>query len=99
MHESIATAICRTLESLNVVDTNGEAANVVDVIDRLARYVGRVANSITPPVAGGTDANGGHVESLTEAVMGVTQSTSNIASAISEVACSLQNIADEIAKG
>lgn len=46
----------------------------------------KLADAITPPAAPGTDAQGGHVESLTEAVMGITGALSDIASAIRELA-------------
>ena len=87
-----ADAICRTLESPNVADSNLEPANVVDVIERLARCTAKVANAITPNNAvGGPDANGSHVESLTEAVMGVTASLLRIADSISELADAVRN--------
>lgn len=46
-----------------------------------------LASSITPPEALGTrDASGGHVESLTEAVMGVTAGLVRIAESIEDLA-------------
>jgi len=81
-----ADALVRTLESPNVCDSNWESANVVDVINHLANATSRVAKAITPRVAGGTDEAGGHVESLTEAVMGVTEGLCMIASAIESLA-------------
>lgn len=67
-----ADAILRTFESPNVPDRNLEPANVVDVLDRLTYATKRVAVAITPEASAGTDETGGHIESLTEAVMGVT---------------------------
>ena len=46
----------------------------------------RVANAITPTgVAGNDDASGGGVESLTEAVMGITTGLYEVASAINNL--------------
>lgn len=42
----------------------------------------RLGNAITPNVCGSSDKTGGHVESLTEAVMGVTSGLCRIADAI-----------------
>lgn len=81
-----ADAINRTLQSVNVLDSNLEPANVVDVIDDLALAVGRVAKAITSTAEPGTDATGGHVECLTEAVMGLTAGMCRIADAIDNLA-------------
>jgi hypothetical protein len=45
-----------------------------------------IARAITANAVGGTDAAGGHVESLTEAVMGMTAGLIQIANAISDLA-------------
>ena len=46
-----------------------------------------IANAITPRgVAGGKDATGGHVESLTEAVIGMTAGLCRIADALESIA-------------
>jgi len=82
-----ADALDRCLVSPNVCDSNGEHANVVDVLDRLASHVVSVARAITPSEAvAGQDATGGHVASLTEAVMGLTAGMVQIASAIESLA-------------
>lgn len=81
-----ADAILRTLESPNVSDSNMEAANVVDVINAVAQSNMRIARAITSPASAGTDAAGGHVESLTEAVMGITAGLLQVAEAIRELA-------------
>lgn len=79
-------AILRTLESPNVGDSNMEPANVVDVIDSLARAARSVAHAITPLDASpGHDAAGGTVASLTEAIMGVSVGLHSIADAIIEL--------------
>ena len=88
--ESIGDAIKETLSSPNVSDQNLEPANVVDVISDLANSAGKVANAITAPASGGTDASGVHVESLTEAVMGVTGGLHAIANAIEALAAKEQ---------
>ena len=57
---------------------------------KLRRAASKIANAITPMAAmAGQDAQGGHVESLTEAVMGLT-------AAMSKVADSIQNVAEAI---
>ena len=82
----IAEAIAETLSSPNVVDSNFETANVVDVINDLSLAAWGVARSITPNAAPGTDETGGRIESLTEAVMGVTAGLCMIASSIDSLA-------------
>ena len=72
--------------SPNVLDSNLEPANVVDVIDNLAKAVGKVSTAIMPNCVGNEDAAGGRVESLTEAVMGITSGLTNIAHAITDLA-------------
>lgn len=59
---------------------------IVDVVGKLAYATKRVADSITPIAFPGTDETGGRVESLTEAVMGVTAGLCQIASAIESLA-------------
>ena len=90
-----ADAILRTLESPNVPDSNLEPANLVDVANSLANATRAVANAITPlDAAPGRDEAGGHVESLTEAVMGVSKGLCRIASAIESLACSVKGYDD-----
>ena len=61
--------------------------NVVDVLDRLSWRVGSVARAITPSESvAGQDATGGHVASLTEAVMGLTAGLCRIAESIQSLA-------------
>lgn len=81
-----ANAIQDAFVSPNVPDANLEPANVVDVIHELAAATRMVAVSITPNAAPGKDINGGHVESLTEAMMGVSESLTSIADAIRDLA-------------
>lgn len=84
-----AQAIIRTLESPNVADSNLENANVVDVLQRVANSAGAIANAITPSGAGGRDAAGGYVASLTEAGMG-------IAAALVQISQSIDGLAEAI---
>lgn len=91
-----AEAIIRTLESPNVCDRNFEAANVVDVISRLANSTLRIAEAITPRnTAPGRDACGGTVDSLTEAVMGLTAGMARIAESIESLASTYERVAWE----
>jgi hypothetical protein len=46
----------------------------------------RLADAITPNLVGSADATGGHVESLTEAAMGITAGLCRIADAIDGLA-------------
>lgn len=87
----LSDAIIQTLQSPNVCDSNFEDANVVDVINALATATSRVANAITPNIAGNNDASGTHVASLTEAVMGVTAGLFAIAGAINDLAEQREN--------
>ena len=53
-------------------------------LTKLLDEIHLLSSSITPHITGGTDAAGTHVESLTEAVMGVTAGLFAIAEAIRE---------------
>jgi hypothetical protein len=58
-----------------------------EVLEALVQAGRRIGNAITPAnVVAGHDATGGHVESLTEAVMGVTAGLAQIAEAIGDLA-------------
>lgn len=70
--------------------------------------VKRIAEAITPIAVPGTDASGGTVDSLTEAVMGMTSGLVRIADAIEGIAISeaienvayaIENLAEAIKKG
>jgi hypothetical protein len=80
-------AILQTLQSDNVINSSGNEANVVDVLHDLSRSANRIAKAIFPQdSSGGNDASDNHVESLTEAVMGVTSGLCRIANAIESLA-------------
>lgn len=82
-----AEALVHTLRSPNVSDSNGEVANVVDVINHLANATWRVAATIKDPQASpNNDETGGYVNSLIEAVMGMTTGLCKIASSINYLA-------------
>jgi hypothetical protein len=60
---------------------------MVDTFIDLAYHTKQIASAITPVgVAGSLDATGGHVTSLTEAVMGATAGLVQIANAIQALA-------------
>ncbi len=80
MNDKIADAIQRNFSSFKA------SANVVDVLDSLANATSEVARNICADATPGEDATGGRVDSLTEAVMGVTAGLVQIASAISDLA-------------
>lgn len=89
MSKYVADAIDRNFTSPNVPDSNLECANVVDVIASLAWSAKRIAEAITPNVAAGHDEVGGHVESLTEAAMGIT-------SALCKISYSIDGLAEAV---
>ncbi len=82
----VANAIVETLRSPNVSDSNFEPANVVDVLNHLGNGAHRIATAITPIAAAGTNASGGHIESLTEAVMGISDGLCAISESINHLA-------------
>lgn len=94
----VAGAIDESFRSVfispNVGDSNMEPANVVDVIHDLARAVYCLRSAVTSPVAGGRDAMDGHVECLTEAVMGITSGLAKIADAIGGLAEAVRETKD-----
>jgi hypothetical protein len=77
----VAAALRDVLISPNVPDRNLEPANVVDVLHKLAFATRALADAVTVP-ATGTDAAGGSVSCLTEAVMGVTEGLHEVAAAV-----------------
>lgn len=86
MSEDVADALLSVFTSPNELDSNGEQANIVDVTAKLSRSARAIATAITPTCVTGTDASGGQVGSLTEAVMGVTAGLHAIAEAINRLA-------------
>ena len=71
------------LKQVNLVDTTDRRQPVDRVHDRIASMLGLLADAITPQDAlSGSDASGGTVTSLTEAVMGVSAGLVLIANAI-----------------
>jgi hypothetical protein len=63
------------------------ATERADIAGVIANAAARIADAITPANAGhGADAAGGHVESLTEAAMGITAGLCRIADAINALA-------------
>jgi hypothetical protein len=83
----IKEAIENCFVSPNVRDSNMESANVVDVIDDVARGLRTIAHAITPlDACPMTTPNGGSVGSLAEAVVYAAQNLELIADAISDLA-------------
>jgi hypothetical protein len=65
--------------NLNYDEDDDPMVNIAKGLHRIANAVDRVAESICPFVsAGGQDAQGGHVQCLTEAVMGVTSALTSL---------------------
>ena len=83
--EMISDAINELALAISCHTGTGDS-NFVEAIDNLAQNVKRIATAITPAAAAGQDASGGHVESLTEAVMGINAGLVKVAEAISELA-------------
>ena len=70
--------------------------SITDAAAELAYRTKQVANAITPIVAcGNTDAAGGHVTSLTEAVVGTTSALVQIAEAIQSLADAVREVGDD----
>lgn len=63
---------------------------LTSAIDSVANEIGRLSNAVTAPHAGAPDATGTHVESLTEAVMGLSAAMMEISNAINEIAHAIQ---------
>ena len=62
-----------------------------DTIEQIATSIDRVAKSIRAPLQPGQDAAGGFVDSLTEAVMGMTAALMAISESINRVAEAIEN--------
>ena len=86
-NDHVADAIRDTLISPNEYDRNLETANAVDGLFAISRALDGVRESITPKGASPTtDAHGGQVGSLTEAMLSIANSLERIASAVDAVA-------------
>lgn len=68
----------------------GDPVSVQQMIGDLSRSVYRVAESITPNVAGNRDKTDNYVSSLTEAIIGMT-------AGLCKIADSINNLADVVA--
>jgi len=67
-----------------------------DLCDAIEQAGRRVANAITPlGVGAGLDAAGGHVESLTEAAMGITKGLLSVADAIQCLADAVRDLKED----
>ncbi len=90
-NDEIVKSLERCFISPNVADSNFEPANVVDVIDRAARNLAKIAGAITPTGAAAmTTPYGGRVGSLTEAVIYAADSLGKIAEAIGDLASAVR---------
>lgn len=69
-----------------------EDSALTRAVENLADSAKKIGVAITPIAAAGKDANGGHVESLTEAVMGMTGGLVKIAEAIESLANSIEGL-------
>ena len=83
---TVAHALRSTLISPNESDINYEAANVVDGLFAVSRSVRGVALAIFPDALPAADPTGGHVASLSEAVMGITNGLVRVADALQQIA-------------
>ena len=68
-------------------------------LENLYSALCKIANSITPSDAlPGTDATGGHVASLTEAVMGHTKAVMAVAEALTGISDSIDGVAFQLSQ-
>jgi len=75
---------------------SADSDDIVESLDSFSRDVRAIANAILPSTkCGGTDASGGHVESLTEAVMGMTAGLIRIAESIESIADAICKVAKQ----
>ena len=82
-----SAAATELIETIAYCLQNDEHVPLGNIVDAISDSVDRVAKAITPTdVLGGHDASGGRVESLTEAVMGITSGLYEVASAINNLA-------------
>lgn len=101
-NEEMCGAFCTAIEeafgnsNLNIIDAIKDSfrsedceLTITDAVQNLADSQKEIARSITANAAEGTDATGGKVLSLTEAVMGVTAGLCRIADAIESLAASM----------
>lgn len=69
---------------------------IIQAANEFARSIFRLASAITPNICGGPGANGGHIESLTEAVMDASESLLNIARSIESLGSVFERIVESI---
>jgi len=83
--EALVKGLEDVFTSINVSDSNGEIANVVDTLHTVGVGAHHIARAITPNGMTGQDASGGTVGSLTEAIMGVAAGLASVADAINHI--------------
>ena len=77
--------------------TTIEIETIEEILEEGVRNIGRIANAVTPTsAAAGQDATGGHVASLTEAVMGNTAGLIAISDGFALVADAIDNLAEAV---
>ena len=91
MSKEEAAALRDAFISPNVLDSNFENANIVDVLSSMAAAQKMIARAILPKAAMSHDAAGGTVDSLTEAVMGLTAAGEHIAEALQAIAAAISD--------
>jgi len=89
MSDRVADCVAALADAVASHDSDTYSGSLAEATFAAGR---KVANSITPTgVGNGTDATGGTVGSLTEAVMGLTAAMVKIADAIDRVAGAIED--------
>ena len=91
MSQELDTAVEALADNLTTLNPMGDDFNVADGLLYLGQEAKKIADAIAPASAlPGHDAAGGRVDSLTEAVMGVTAGLCRIADAIEALATAVR---------
>ena len=81
--DAICGGLCDAIREVVVMrDANFEPIHLVAVMENVASGLYCVGHAISSDAAPGTDAAGGHIACLTEAVMGITAGLYRVAEAI-----------------
>ena len=84
----LSESVALISDAISSSDSDGYSGTLAEATFASGR---KIANAITKDVCGSHDAAGGYVESLTEAVMGLTASMVKIADAIDRVASAIED--------
>lgn len=85
-----AEAVRDVFTSQAVQTKYGTPSNIADIVGDAVLMLNKLAVAVSNDAAPGTDATGGHINCLTESVMGITAGLVRVADAIHDLAAAVR---------